>query len=456
MSWKDNLQDATWRGVRFDVLRASDECERDVARHGYPYLDGEDFEDLGASAWHFSLTAAFWGDDYDTRLKAFTDVLDVAGYGELIHPIYGSIAKAQLLKYRITHDADDVDYCRVELHFAEATPGNPFFVKQTASQQAQSISASSATAQSGGFAAFASKISSIANTIQGGIARVAALRNVITYTMASIQGQVQGVVASALDVIAFPLTFTSNVTSFFDAMASTPSFAVGSIMSDWSSLTGKLNNAVTLPSGINSGTAVVSSSIGPVSVGVPSALATAGGQVTSGSPIVVGVPGTTGAPVAPTSITAAGASPDDVALVTAAVQLAATLQIATAASNILADESTQPTLSPPDLEQIVNDTRTSINATIAQYRDLFDVVTSRPITEALKDIALAIQTAAIAVIDQQPALTTRTVNTPGNLTLIAFWWYGDYTRAGELARLNPSIRNPNFVLPGTVLNAYAS
>lgn len=54
-----------------------------------------------------------------------------------------------------------------------------------------------------------------------------------------------------------------------------------------------------------------------------------------------------------------------------------------------------------------------------------------------------------------PPIITRTVDTPTNLTLLAFRWYGDYTRSTELLRLNPDVRNPNFIQPGEVLNAYA-
>jgi len=59
------------------------------------------------------------------------------------------------------------------------------------------------------------------------------------------------------------------------------------------------------------------------------------------------------------------------------------------------------------------------------------------------------------VLNERPPLTTRTVTLAGNLHLTAFRWYGDYSRADELLRLNPQITNPNFVMPGAVLNAYS-
>ena len=439
MSWKQNMQDASFRGVRFDVIRETTGRGRSVSRHEYAYVDGADLEDMGATERKFTLTAIFWGDDYDTRLQAFIKVLDQSGSGELIHPIYGSIPKAQLEDYKVSHRADDVDACEVELHFAEATPGNPFFVKQLASQQAGSVSSLGASAQSSGFAAFSSTITSLVNTVKGAAARVDALRNVMNTTMSTLQGQVQGVVASTLDVISFPLTFTSGITSFVSAMADIPAFAVGTITSDWKNFVGQMNNVAALPAGINGGTATISSPTGVAAAGITS-----------------GTTGAGSAPIATTAIQSAGANAVDVQAVTAAVQLIVATQLASTAADILSDESQQPTLAPADIEQIVNDVRTSISTAIAQQRALYDLVTSRPTTEPLKDMALAIQQSAISVINQAPQITTKTVNAACNLTLLAFWWYGDYTRADELARLNPSIRNPNFVLAGTVLNAYVS
>lgn len=460
MSWQQNMQAASFRGVQFDVVREHVERRRAISRHTYPYVDGADLEDMGADERVFVMSVLFWGDDYDTRLQAFVKVLDQAGYGELIHPIYGSIPKAQLEDYRIAHQAEDVNACQIELRFAEATPGNPFFVKQLASQQAGSASALGTTAQASGFAAFASSVSSVVSTIQGAAARVDALRNVMNYTMSTLQGQVQGVIASTLDVIAFPLTFTSGITSFVSAMASIPSFAIGTIKSDWQNFVGQMNNVASLPASLNGGTATTTSPTGVTNAGMTATGASGSGSAGSGTS-GTGSSGTSSSgsgttPTSPTAIQSIGANPADVQAVTAAVQLIVATQLATTAAGILADESQQPTLAPPDIEQIVNDVRTSINTAIAQQRALYNLVTSRPTTEPLKDMALAIQQSAIRVIDQAPQITTKTVNAPGNLTLIAFWWYGDYTRADELSRLNPAIRNPNFILAGTVLNAYAN
>ena len=69
MAWETDLQDASFRGVRFDVIRTRDNADRDTASHEYPYLDGADIEDLGRKARGIHLTAIVWGDDYEHRLR---------------------------------------------------------------------------------------------------------------------------------------------------------------------------------------------------------------------------------------------------------------------------------------------------------------------------------------------------------------------------------------------------
>jgi prophage DNA circulation protein len=53
-------------------------------------------------------------------------------------------------------------------------------------------------------------------------------------------------------------------------------------------------------------------------------------------------------------------------------------------------------------------------------------------------------------------MVATTVTSPCNLHLLAHRLYGDYTRAEELARLNPGIRNPNFLARGQIVRRYAS
>ncbi|MCG9024211.1 DNA circularization N-terminal domain-containing protein [Laribacter hongkongensis] len=428
MAWKDSLQDASFRGVRFDVIRTRDNADRDTASHEYPYLDGADIEDLGRKARGIHLTAIIWGDDYEHRLRELLKVLDEPGHGELVHPVFGSIAQAQLLGYAIEHDADSPDYCTLELSFAEATPGNPFFDHELPEQQAKAVEQLADTARSGGIDAFASALDSL-KSMKNSLSRLNALRSVMTGTLWAIKGQVGGIISTTLDLIDYPRAFASDLTGMIGSMADLRGFDTAVLKADWKSLASDMDGIVKLPARTASGAV------------------TSGGSGSSGGSGGAGQPVMTAKPVP--------APAEDVALVATLVQLVTATELAATAADILAAEAQEPTLSPPDIEQMTNDVREVIQSSIEAHRAQFGVETARPVTEALKDVALAIQTAAMAVMDARPPLVQRTVDAPGNLHLLAFRWYGDYSRAAELARLNPLLVNPNLLKTGDVLNAYA-
>ena len=153
MAWNKNLQECSFRGVVFDVMKTDDSADRAIAEHAYPYLDGADVEDLGRGARRVSIEAFFWdgvvaGDTpadsrlesgYENRLREFLKVLDAPGSGELIHPVFGSIKTAQVTRYTIRHEAENVDQCAVSVEFIESTPGNPFFTRDLAAQQSDAV-----------------------------------------------------------------------------------------------------------------------------------------------------------------------------------------------------------------------------------------------------------------------------------------------------------------------------
>lgn len=423
MAWEDNLLDASFRGVTFDCLRTQDSAQRDTASHEYPYLDGADVEDLGRKARRISMSAMFFGKDYENRLQAFIKELDKPGNGELIHPVFGSIKAAQLIDYQLGHDADNPDACTVELTFIEATPGNPFFVQQLPAQQAEAVSQLAETARFNGITAFATALDNLKG-VKNNLSRLNALRDVLTGTLGAIRSQVQGIVGTTLDLIDYPRAFAGDVMSLISGMADLRGFDGSVLMSDWKSLVDQFGEVVKLPGQVSAGAAATGSSSGSTSVSLAAA-----------KPIP--------------------ANPEDLALVTALLQIAAAASLAETASQLLAIEAEQPTLSPQDVEHIANDVRDTLQQAIEAHRALFAIEASRPVTEALKDTALGVQEAAVAVIEARPPLISRTVDLPGNLHLVAFRWYGDYTRAQELARLNPTLTNPNALNTGDTLYAYA-
>ncbi|OHX21248.1 DNA circularization protein [Chromobacterium sphagni] len=461
MAWDKTLLDASWRGVKFDCVKTQDSSQRATASHEYPYLDGADVEDLGRRARRVQISAVFVGNDYENRLQAFLQELDKPGSGELIHPVFGSIKHAQLLDYDIVHEADSRDYCQVALAFVEATPGNPFFVQQLPVQKAQAITQFTAAAQNQGIEAFGLALGAI-NSANANLARLNGLRNMLAGTLGAIKGQVRGMVGGMLDVLDFPRAFAADVFGAFGGLADLRSFDPAVLMSDWRGLGLQLDAIVKLPRQVSNGEIASGGSAGADTsdTGTPGTGGD-GGTPGTGTPRPGSDPGTGGTPgnsgTLPVIISARPlpAYPADVDLVEAVLQVGAATTKADTASEILAAEADQPVLSPAEIEQIANDTRSSVQDAIDAIRATLPMEQARPVVEALKDVASSVQDAAEVVIAARPPLQTRVVEAPGNLHLVAFRWYGDYTRAQELARLNPQLRNPNAIATGDVLHAYA-
>lgn len=422
MAWKDTLLDCSYKGFVFDIRNVDDTAVRATAEHAYPYVDGADIEDLGAGPIVVAVEALFWGSDYEQRLQQFLKVLAQPGDGELIHPIFGSIKHALWRNRRIRHQADDVDQCLVSLEFVASTPSNPFFDRTLPSQKVGTVSQRSGIAKSALANALGNAIDTLRNASP--LASLNSLRQSMLGPVLSTFSQVQGVVLSGMDVVNFPRAWAHDISSIADGILNLKDFS-SNLMADWASV----GNVFSLFDGFGSGGSKSASNGGSGN--------TATAQI---------LPGT-----APTESQA-------VAATQAHVTAAAALGVADAAGLVLAAEADPEhglTLSPVEIESVVGDTRTRIDGAIEAVRAIYPLETARTITEPMKDLALALQEAAQAIIEARPPLVQKAVEAPGNLRLLAHRWYGDHSRATELARLNPDLRLPNAMKAGDVLNAYA-
>ena len=127
MGWAENLQNASFRGVQFEVLNTDEQISCDHAVYEYPFVDGADLHDLGRKARPFRMTAFLWGDDYEYKLGKLTAALDEGGDGELIHPVYGSVPSVIVTGYSIRHDAESPDSCTIDMSFLENRTGSALF-----------------------------------------------------------------------------------------------------------------------------------------------------------------------------------------------------------------------------------------------------------------------------------------------------------------------------------------
>ncbi|WP_163304432.1 DNA circularization protein [Enterobacter ludwigii] len=438
MSWKDDLLDASFRGVTFDCVDISDTLARDVAQYRYPYREGADVEDLGGKPDNIRMTAIFFGEDYETRLQKFIQVLNTPGYGELIHPVFGSYPKVQLLSCVLSHKAEDVDCARLTLTFLEAASDQQFFSRQYPTQQADAIDLNTDSLLDEALSAWNKMMASL-QQLQYTMERYRNLANTAEFMIQSLSAQINGITMSGLDYLDEPGKFVSDLKGLMANFSDGLSFTGNRLTSDWRSLT-------------SISTAVVAMPAQRARQGVVDPNSNDGNTIT-----------------VPAMATTSVMPDEDLQQITETSRLTVITEMGSMAGIILGDELQTPTLTTDQVSDILSDVRGFINDAIDAERSREDLMQkdgligkttadtrdNAVIVETLKTLALQLQELARAVILAAPPLVCRVVPGNCNLHLLAHSWYGDYTRADELLRLNPDLESPNKIAGGTILNAYA-
>ncbi|MCG3177416.1 MAG: hypothetical protein MOGMAGMI_02390 [Candidatus Omnitrophica bacterium] len=120
MTWRDQLQPASFRGVPFFVRSADTEEGRRGVLHEYPLRDDPFVEDMGRKAGEFTLEAIIVGEDYFPARDALRDALKQPGAGELVHPTLGRMQVALVASVRFVESlTDEGGMARFTLRFTE-------------------------------------------------------------------------------------------------------------------------------------------------------------------------------------------------------------------------------------------------------------------------------------------------------------------------------------------------
>lgn len=414
MAWANTLLDCSFRDVVFDVIGTKDVYGRAVSVAEVPYVDGGVVEDLGARPVRYSLQAVFFGDDYEDRLFEALAAFNKAGPGELVHPVIGIIPKAHCVSHEVTHSAPEPDACTVTLEFVESGEPVVFFEASGAEQVQSTVGSLGDSALD----SMAGRLAEIVAAIKDAapLAALADLRQAMLGPLLGFVGQVQGVALAGLDVLDEPRAWARDIAALSNGVIAIASFD-DNLMADWRAITSvfsRLGSAYGYGSSASAGSSAASAWV-------------------------------------------AGATPSEaqgVSAVSAYLAVNNATAQADVAAVVLAAEAATATLAPDEIETVVGAARGEIEATIVMVRAALVLEQSRVIVEALKDQALALQVAGQAIIERRPPLITRALAAPGNLRLIAHLWYGDHSRAPELARLN-NLRLPNALQKGDTLRAYA-
>ena len=449
MAWRDNLLDASFRGVVFHIKNVKGSNKRALVEHSYPFRNGAKLEDNGLNARRYQLTAVFWGDDYEASLQQFIEALDEGGEGEFIHPVYGSIP-VMVEGYDDPYEAERPDYLELAVTFVESGRENPFFQREfSAATQAENQGENALAKADEATDSLGQQLAAYINEI-GESLSVAMQLEVLDdiHGLIADYQEVKSVVLSGLNYLDFPAALVSDLNAIISEVAWLVDLSPDSITGHfrgWQQLSNLFSRL-----SINRGEAASS---------YPATTSAYNGVTISGSnasqqTAIVEVP----AP-AKTAGSKLALTPGPVNHTTAAVRVYANLeqtrQVVDGATYVLRQEATLPTLTPPEVETIVGNSRQRLRDSLQEIRLVFGQYAAHDIVQHLRDSALAIQEQGRAVINRRPPLVSHTSDHFSNLHLLAHQLYGDYTRAAEVARLNPALRCPNFISPGMVLKVYA-
>ncbi|BAV74106.1 DNA circulation family protein [Pseudomonas chlororaphis subsp. aurantiaca] len=455
MSWAETLLDASFRGVPLQVEGESLQWQRALSEHGTPFKDGDRVKDLGRGARRIPMQIVVFGDNYEIELQNILRALNTPGTGELIHPIYGSMNVVSNTG-EVKHHAERPDYAEISVTFVEDTPDAPFFERQFEFVDIGILGLEDEyTWQDGIFDLFGridSLVSEIQSWIGGGwvglIEKALGLPG-IGLRLQQLRSQILGVVSGVGSMAKRPSVAFDPLVDLMRTPSEIRSAIQGSTPSSSTAFLAKSGVPAEFP--------------GNASLTADAARAGSGfligarqGVAPTVSLLVDGVPGDVGSGL----VLLPDGMPDDpvaansFALVVLVVTELA-LAHAQAAATIIEDEASDPTLSPFELESLVNLVRSLVQSSILLQRHLYDVETARPVIEALRNVAALIQARARQVILQSPPMLDRVVETPASLRLLAHRWYGDHARAAELIRLNPGLKTPHNIEAGEVLRAYA-
>lgn len=119
MSWKDRLLPGSFRGVSFFIESHTKSGGRRNVQHQFPDRDDPYTEDLGRKAQSFSIEIHLIGDDVFEQATAMESVLNQEGSGELIHPYLGSL-NVNVDGYSRSEDTKEGRIVRFSISFLES------------------------------------------------------------------------------------------------------------------------------------------------------------------------------------------------------------------------------------------------------------------------------------------------------------------------------------------------
>lgn len=120
MSWLDDLQDGSFRGVPFNITNAATLVGRRTQLTEYPLRDKPSSEDLGQRADRFIVECVVLGTSYMTARDNLIAALKTKGPGTLVHPYYGTMSVVVVDAVEISETSKNGGSASFRIPFAES------------------------------------------------------------------------------------------------------------------------------------------------------------------------------------------------------------------------------------------------------------------------------------------------------------------------------------------------
>ena len=443
------IQQASFKGVQFDVIAIDESLDKAVAEHTYPFVNGADLEDMGLNPQTIKLQAVCFGEGYYTDYKKLLNVIQQRGADVLVHPIRGRLPNRMLVSANLRHDADNVNYVALDLTFKEASKVQPIFVFEhslltkidrylnlTDKFVGDMLAWWSKGMEVIAFTHYVkSRLLSQWSAIYGCFERL----NILFDMADKDDGLPVGVSKDS-----FPEQSERALKIFYGALleqAQKHRFNVNlGIKAEFNEWVREIDSMLNIPQLLVTGQ----------SQRIESAAQFFAMQNNGRNAMTTRL------------------SSEDVKNLNCALHLVGCNVLAKTTAEIM--ESYADNLTPDEIEHITQQTRLLMLKTLNLVRELQQLkqtaenvaepnnglyTASYLLAESLRNMASELTQMAIAAINQKPPLIVREVRFNGTLQQVAHDFYRDYRRCDELLRLNPQIRQPNFIEAGQLLNAYA-
>lgn len=393
MGWATELQDASFRGIQFECTSTNDAVSKALSIKQAPYSNDAEIEDMGNNPHDISINAIYSGEDYKTWLDALEAALLATGSGELIHPIHG-IMQVHVVDYSVDHNAENYDACTIAIKFIQAKDKKrELFVPVAVPVEIYTEDIIDAPAS-----ALEQHLKKLEILNQNEFFdTVTNIRNGINTFRAGLN-----LAKTTIDNILSPAQF---IVGLVDDVSQLVTFDSNiSALSKWRDLVNRVQRFEKLFQNDDS----------------PAQLQQAWRATQIASTVAI----------------------------TQKVIEAARLELA---------ENTETSLTPIDLAVIRQKNRQSIQAAIADEREvsveLNDVSVSQ--IQVYKTVADQLHLQIQELIEIRPPVTKTIILVPCTLHWLAHQLYEDMSRANEIRRLNPDLVNPAVLQVGMELTVYA-